>query len=135
MSPSDAHTAALAQIDSWVAQARRQEAAALALQHRIEAIRVERWSPRGELRVVVDHSGLLRDVELTDAAMRTGAAALSRLLMATVREARALLRDAVVEASLDEHGRPTALGRSLTAEYARTFAGDGEAPADGPGRA
>lgn len=130
MPPSEAYVAANAQIDAWVTQARRQEAAAYALQSRIESLGVERWSPRRELRVVVDHAGLLTDVEFTDTAMTMGPNGLARLLMSTVREARALLRESAVAAAVELLGPGAPMARSLSAEYQRVLGADGAPPVD-----
>lgn len=127
---SEALLASKQQIAGWVEQAERQEAAARAVQSRVEAITVERWSPGRELRVVVDHAGMLRDVEVTDRALETGPNALGRLLMSTLRAARATLRESAISAAVEVEGRDSPLARSLTQEYRSALGADGEAPDD-----
>lgn len=130
--PEQAREAATTQIDAWVAQAQRQAAAARALQTSLEALQVSRRSPDGAVRVVVDHTGLLRDVEFSAAALDLSHTDLSRLVMTTLREARALLRTAATRAAVEHVGSNDSLARSLTKEYRTTFADDGEAPDDAP---
>lgn len=127
---SEAYLASQRQIAGWVEQAQRQEAAAHAVQRRVEALSVERWSPRRELRVVVDHAGMLRDVEVTDLALELGPNALSRLLMETLRGARATLRERAIAAAVDVEGRDSPLARSLSQEYRTALGADGPAPDD-----
>lgn len=133
MISEESQVAATEQIDAWVAQARRQAAAARALQVSVEALEVSRRSPGGEVRVVVDHAGLLRDVEFSSDALDLTHTDLSRLIMTTVREARALLRTAAARAAVEHLGASDSLARSLTKEYRTIFAGDGVAPDDEPG--
>ncbi|PFG34427.1 YbaB/EbfC family nucleoid-associated protein [Sanguibacter antarcticus] len=125
---SEAYLAAQQQIASWVEQAQRQEAAAYAVQSRIEALTVDRWSPHRELRVVVDHAGMLADVEITERALGLGPHALSRVLMDTLRGARATLREAAIAAAVEVEGRDSPLARSLSQEYRTTLGADGPAP-------
>lgn len=130
MTESAALHASHEQIAAWVEQAQRQEAAALAVQSRVEALMVERWSPRRELRVVVDHAGMLRDVEVTDRALELGPNALGRVFMATLREARATLRESAIAAAVEVEGRDSPLARSLSQEYRTVLGKDGPAPDD-----
>ncbi|SDB84974.1 YbaB/EbfC DNA-binding family protein [Sanguibacter gelidistatuariae] len=128
-----AQEVATAQIDAWVAQAQRQAGAAQALRASIEALEVSHWSPGREVHVVVDHAGLLRDIEFSDGALDLPHTDLSGLIMTTVREARALLRTAAAQVA-GEHVRSSdSLARSLTKEYRTIFADDGVVPDDGPG--
>ena len=130
MMDSAAFDASQRQIAAWVEQAQRQEAAARAVQNRVEALTVERWSPRRELRVVVDHAGMLRDVEVTDLALELGPNALGRLFMATLRAARATLRESAIAAAVEVEGRDSPLARSLSQEYRTVLGHDGPAPDD-----
>lgn len=134
MISEETQVAATEQIDAWVAQARRQATAARALQASVEALEVSRRSPGGEVRVVVDHAGLLRDIEFSSGALDLTHTDLSRLIMTTVREARALLRTAAADVAVEHLGASDSLARSLTKEYRTIFAGDGVTPDDEPGR-
>lgn len=64
-------------------RAQQRAVAASAVRAEIEAVRERVSSPRRELSVVVDASGRLLDVGLTDDALRLGPAALGRLLVET----------------------------------------------------
>lgn len=130
MSPESAHGEAQTQIQAWVAQAQRQADDARRLQSAVAALEVTRWSPGREVRVVVDHAGMLRDVEFTPEAFDYDHASLSRILMAALREARARLREDALRVAAAS-GAGETLARSLGKEYRAAFAGDGEAPDDG----
>jgi hypothetical protein len=69
-------------------QAQRRAEAATAVRAEIEAIQERVSSPRRELSVVVDASGRLLDVGLTDEALRMSPAALGRLLVETAGRAQ-----------------------------------------------
>lgn len=64
-------------------RAQQRAVAASVVRAEIEAVRERVSSPRRELSVVVDASGRLLDVGLTDDALRLGPAALGRLLVET----------------------------------------------------
>ncbi|MDQ4215261.1 YbaB/EbfC family nucleoid-associated protein [Microbacterium sp. ASV81] len=69
-------------------QAQQRAAAAAGVRADIEAVRERLSSPRRELTVVVDASGRLLDVGLTEAALQLGPAALGRLLVETANKAQ-----------------------------------------------
>lgn len=82
---------ALARIQRDIMAAQDRAVRAQEVRTRIDAVRGVGRSPRGEVRVEVDASGMLRDLELTDAAMDLRPTDLARLI---TDAARAAQRDA-----------------------------------------
>lgn len=119
----------MALIDSWGARAQAQVAQAESMQRQIEALRVVVTSPREEVTVTLDHSGLLQDITFTDRAAGLTAGGLSRLVLATVRSALDRLGERVAQiaaAERDDAGlSPYAddLSASLSAQYSAALTG------------
>jgi hypothetical protein len=87
-----------------VEQAQQRAAAASAVRAEIEAVRERVSSPRRELSVVVDASGRLLDVALTDDALRLSPAALGRLLVETAGRAQQAAGDRAGRIAADAFG-------------------------------
>ncbi|HIZ34526.1 MAG TPA: hypothetical protein H9815_02020 [Candidatus Ruania gallistercoris] len=92
---------AQAQLDSWVQFAERRGEAAQRAVDRIEALTVEVWSPRREVRVVLDQSGLLTDLEFAEWAPTESPGSLGRAVQKAHDDALLKWRDAM-DAIADE---------------------------------
>lgn len=88
----------LAVRDAQYAAAYARGAAAERLQDQIAAASGTGSSLRGEVKVTVSASGLLTDLQITRHGLDLGHRALSRLIMATVRDALLDLREQLSEA-------------------------------------
>lgn len=103
-----------------IEQLERMTAAATELQHRVESLRVSRWSPGHEVEVSVGSTGLLDGIEFTSRAMALPAGALSALILTTLRSALAELQ-AKVEALAEEAG-PSLTATNYLSSYRAAFA-------------
>lgn len=120
------------QIERWAAASRDQQARALTLQSAAQAVRVDQWSPARDVRVVVDASGLLHDLELTERALDASAMQLGRTIVAALTAARTALALRLDEVA-DEVGGPrdAALVASFREQHVQTLRASVAARADG----
>jgi hypothetical protein len=82
---------------------------------------VSAWSPGREVRVTVDHSGILTDIEFEEKALITSPLALSRAVTATVQRALADLQQKVLDVARDVAGEDSDLALSVEREYRSAF--------------
>lgn len=101
-------------------QLERMATAATALQHRVESLRISRWSPGHEVEVSVVSTGLLDGIEFTNRAMALSADALSALILTTLRSALADLQARVEE--LATEAGPSLAADNYLASYRAAFA-------------
>lgn len=113
----------MALIESWGKRAQDQVVQAESMQRELEAMQVSVSSPKGEVTVTVDHTGLLRGISFSDRAEGLTAAGLSRVIMASVRAALDQLQ-AQVSALAERHfagdhrtGYGDTLAESITTQY------------------
>jgi hypothetical protein len=123
------------QIERWAAVGRDQQARAVALQSAVQAVRVEHRSPARDVRVVVDASGLLQELELTERALDASALELGRTIVATLGAARAALAARLDEVA-DEVGgsQDPALLASFREQHVQTLLASLVPPAERGGR-
>lgn len=110
--------AALAQIDEWSELSRGELKRARAAQAALERVRVAVWSPGHEVRVVVDHTGRLHDLEFDPKALSTPPAALGAATTAAIRRALDRLGREVERIANEVAGEGTPMAASLLATYA-----------------
>jgi hypothetical protein len=123
---------ALRQIAQWGAIARDQQARASALQSAAQAVRVEQWSPARDVRVVVDASGLMQDLELTERALGASSLELGRTIVAALTTARAALAVRLDEVADEIDGpQDTALVTSFREQHVQTLRTSAVPPSDG----
>ncbi|PKI89917.1 hypothetical protein CW368_12190 [Actinomycetales bacterium SN12] len=102
-----------------VEQAHRRAEAAVAARIEIQGVRERVVSPRGELSVVVDASGRLLDVGLTDAALRLTPGALSRLILEMAQKAQWAAGERAVQVAAEAFGEEDAAVAHLRGEIAQ----------------
>lgn len=108
----------LARISRDVAGAQERAAAATRARERIDTVRGRARSSRGEVVAVVDPSGLLVDLELSEAATTSTPAALAALIRRTVHDAHLDAAERAVAIADDELGAGSAVSRRLRDELA-----------------
>ena len=118
---ADGLATALAQIEEWGEQSRRQVEAANALQHSIEQVTASVWSPGREVCVTVDHSGQLHDITFSERAERTSTLRLSGIVTTTIRRALAELQSTVAQVARDTVGEGSPLALSVENQYRSSF--------------
>lgn len=114
-SPFPEANAKLEWIDAKYKSLQAMAADAAAIQAEIDATTVSVWSPGREVRVTIGASGLLRDVEYSTRSEAVSNQALSRLTLATLRQALLTLAERVAEASTARGD--TAIGTAIATEY------------------
>ena len=107
---------ALARVQRDVAAAQERAARAQEVKTRIDAVRGVGRSPRGEVTVEVDASGMLRDVRLTDAAMDLRPADLEKLITDAARAAQRDAGSRAVAVAQDAFGEESPMVTHLRAE-------------------
>ena len=108
---------AAALLESWSAQGRDQLARAQSLGAALAELSVSVWSPARDVRVTVDHAGLLADLELTDKALDASPLSLGRTITATLRTALRRLEEQAVATAVEHVGAGDGLTASVTATY------------------
>ncbi|HEX6684372.1 MAG TPA: YbaB/EbfC family nucleoid-associated protein [Candidatus Limnocylindrales bacterium] len=99
------------------AQVRR----ATELNEQIEASRASADSPKGEVRVTVDSTGSLAELDLRDPAMRLDRRALAQLIMETSRKAQGLMAQQVARLAQEKLGADSAAADFISSTYAEKF--------------
>ncbi|WP_050761657.1 YbaB/EbfC family nucleoid-associated protein [Beutenbergia cavernae] len=107
---------ALARVEADIAAAQERASAAQEVRAKIDEVRGVARSERGEVVAQVDPTGLLRDLELSDAATRLRADALSTLIVRTVRAAMQDASRQAVAIMDDAFGAGSAVSRQLQDE-------------------
>ncbi len=110
--------AALAQIDEWSELSRSELKRARATQAALERLHVAVWSPGHEVRVVVDHTGRLHDVEFDAKALSTPVSVLSAATTTAIRRALDRLAREAERIAKEVAGEGTPMAASLLATYA-----------------
>ncbi len=108
--------AALERVQSDLAAAQERAARAQEARARIAAVRGVGRSPRGEVRVQVDSAGVLRDLALTDDAMRLSPGELVRLILDAARAAQQDSAARTVAVAEEAFGAESAMVAHLRAE-------------------
>ncbi|TDE93872.1 hypothetical protein EXU48_10355 [Occultella glacieicola] len=84
---------------------------------RLGGVRIESWSPQRDVKVVIDSTGLIQDVEFTEAATRSSPLALNLSLMRAHDDALRRLAAQVEEIAADELGDSPELREQLQGTY------------------
>ncbi|WP_154795257.1 hypothetical protein [Occultella kanbiaonis] len=84
---------------------------------RLSGVRIESWSPQRDVKVVIDSTGLIQDVEFTEAATRSSPLALNRGLMRAHDDALRALAAQVEDIAEDELADSPELRASLRSTY------------------
>lgn len=91
------------------------------LNQQIESSRVTADSPNGEVRVTVDATGSLSDLELREAASRLDRRALAQLILSTSRKAQSLMAQQVSRLAEEAMGRGSATAGFISSTYTSKF--------------
>lgn len=119
--------AALARVQADVAAAQERAARAVEVQAQIAAVRGTGRSPRGEVTVDVDASGMLRDLRLTDDALRRRPDELATLILDAARTAQRDAGARAVAVASDAWGEADPAVEHLRAEVQQRYAPGGDA--------
>ncbi len=112
---------ALARIQRDISAAQDRAARAQEVRVQIDAVRGVGRSPRGEVRVEVDASGMLRDLVLADAAMDLRATDLARLITDAARAAQRDAGTRSVALAQDAFGEDSPLVNHLRTEVEQRY--------------
>ena len=99
----DSYEEAQDQLNQWMQQAERRSEAAQRAAGRMEALAPEAWSPRREVRVVLNASGLVADVEFAEWAPSESPGSLGRAVQKAHDSAMLKWRDAMDEIADEEY--------------------------------
>ena len=113
--------AALARIQRDIAQAKERAERAQEVRARIDQVRGVGRSPRGEVVVEVDATGMLRDVTLSDAAMDLRPDELARLIKDAARVAQRDAGTRTVALAQDAFGDTSPMVAHLRAEVEQRY--------------
>lgn len=113
--------AALARIQNDIAAAQERAVRAQEVKARIDTVRGVGRSPRGEVLVEVDASGMLRDVTFTDAAMVLRPDDLAGFVKDAARAAQRDAGSRAVALTQDVFGEGSALTERLRAEVEQRY--------------
>jgi DNA-binding protein YbaB len=91
------------------------------LNQQIESSRVTADSPGGEVRVTVDSTGSMCDLELREAASRLDRRALAQLILSTGRKAQGLMAQQVSRLAEEAMGRGSQTANFISSTYASKF--------------
>lgn len=91
------------------------------LNQQIESSRVTADSPDGEVRVTVDSTGGLADLELREPASRLDRRALAQLIMSTCRKAQGLMAQQVSRMAEETMGRGSETANFISSTYTKKF--------------
>lgn len=114
--------AALARVQADVAAAQERAARAVEVQAQIAAVRGTGRSARGEVTVDVDASGMLRDLHLTDDALRRRPDELATLILDAARTAQRDAGARAVAVAADAWGEADPAVEHLRAEVQQRYA-------------
>lgn len=112
---------ALARIQRDISAAQERAARAQEVRAQIDAVRGVGRSPRGEVRVEVDASGMLRDLVLADSAMDLRATDLARLITDAARAAQRDAGTRTVALAQDAFGEASPLVTHLRSEVEQRY--------------
>jgi DNA-binding protein YbaB len=112
---------ALAKVQRDILSAQERAARATEVRSRIDAVRGVGRSPRGEVVVEVDSSGMLRDVTLTDAAMDLRSKDLADLIVDAARVAQRDAGRQTVALAEDAFGQASPMVEHLRSEVQRRY--------------
>jgi hypothetical protein len=112
---------ALVRIQRDIASAKERAERAQEVRARIDTVRGVGRSPRGELLVEVDASGMLRDVTLTEAAMALQADDLSQLIKDAAQTAQRDAGSRTVALAQDAFGEESAMVAHLRSEVEQRY--------------
>lgn len=119
--------AALARVQQDIEAARERAEKAAAAQAAIAAVRGRGRSPRGDVTVEVDASGMLRDLALTDDAMRRSPRELEALILDAARAAQRDAGAKAVAVAEDAWGAGNPAVEHLRAEVEQRYTPGAEA--------
>ncbi len=108
-------------VHDWGSRVDEQVRLATELGRQIESSRVTADSPNGEVRVTVDSSGGLCDLELREPASRLDRRALARLIMDTSRKAQGLMARQVSQLAEETMGRDSGAASFISSTYTQKF--------------
>ncbi len=106
-------SAVTARIDEQIAQAQRHAEQMQEWSREVDALTAEGTALRGNVRVVVNHSGVVQSVRVTEAGCDAGAAALSTGLMDALRAAYQAVGDAVARSAASRFGEDAEITRLM----------------------
>jgi DNA-binding protein YbaB len=106
-------SAVTARIDEQIAQAQRHAEQMQEWSREVDALTAEGTALRGNVRVVVNHSGVVQSVRVTEAGCDAGAAALSAGLMDALRAAYQAVGDAVARSAATRFGEDAEITRLM----------------------
>jgi DNA-binding protein YbaB len=113
--------AAIARVEQQIAAAQEQAERGRRFQEDVAAVRGSATSPRREVRVTVDASGRLLDVQLADAAAELALTDLSRLIVEAARAAQRDAGEQAVRVAADLFGEEAGATARLRAEIAEAI--------------
>lgn len=105
--------AVTARIDEQIAQATRHAEQMQEWAREVDALTAEGTALRGNIRVVVDHSGVVQSVRVTQAGCDAGAAALSAGVMDALKAAYQAVGDAVARSAATRFGEDAEVTRLM----------------------
>lgn len=108
-------------VQGWSDGVNDQVRRATELNEQIEASRAGADSPNGEVRVTVDSTGSLAELELRDSAMRLDKRALARMIMDTSRKAQGLMAQEVTRLAQEKLGADSSAADFISSTYAQKF--------------
>ncbi|GAA0471059.1 hypothetical protein Ade02nite_34370 [Paractinoplanes deccanensis] len=108
-------------VEGWAQRIEQQTSLTTELSERLQRVTGFAESPGGDATVTVDHSGGLADLRLSDRAMRLPAAELAGVIMATSRQAQAVLARRVAELVGGMYGSDSATATFIGGTYAAQF--------------
>jgi DNA-binding protein YbaB len=105
--------AVTARIDEQIAQAQQHAEQMREWSNEVDSLTAEGSALRGNVRVLVNHSGVVQSVRITDAGCDAGAAALSTGVMDALQAAYKAVGDAVARSAASRFGQDTELTRLM----------------------
>jgi DNA-binding protein YbaB len=102
-----------ARIDEQIAQATRHAEQMQEWAREVDALTAEGTALRGNIRVVVDHSGVVQSVRVTQVGCDAGAAALSAGVMDALKAAYQAVGDAVARSAATRFGEDAEVTRLM----------------------
>ncbi|MFC6023308.1 YbaB/EbfC family nucleoid-associated protein [Plantactinospora solaniradicis] len=108
-------------VRSWTAQVSTRAAAATELSDRVATVTASATGADGAVRVTVASSGVLTALELDDRVQRLTAAALARVIMATIAKAQSRLAGELTPVVRETVGVESETGQAVLESYVRRF--------------
>lgn len=124
--------ATLERIKGWAEQARRSAEKSAEVAASVDALVIEAWSPRREVRVELDGSGTMRDIEFADSAPSGSPLALSRAVQAAHDAALRDLNEQVQQIAEERLADQPELRDSLQTTYGQAISARLEGDTDEP---